>query len=421
MRCRHWSVGVSAVWLLCALAAPAADAVEEKYESGQLKLKYGVDDEGRKDGLYHEYYEDGKPKLKATYKSGELEGAWTSYHPSGKANITASYKAGKLNGPYSEQTDKGLKRLSAVYRAGKLHGALTQSEKGRASFTTSFADGELAYGKKLEAMKKKLAEIIGTPATRKDDPAAALRRLKAYRYLCDLPYASMVLDDEMNRYALAGSKLCAKIGRLDHKPANPGLPEAEYKFAYKGTSNSNFSSGDASLASAVDGWMDDSDSKNIDHLGHRRWCLSPRMQKVGFGRTGIYSAMWVFDESLPSAPNFDFIAYPARGNMPIEYFGPRHAWSVLLHPKKYGKPDRSVKPRVFEVDPLLNKLGDSLKLRHASVHLEDIVFPSCIIFQPEKLVPAAGKRYLVEIDGLRRVDGRASGTLRYVVEFVTLK
>src|SRR5438045_1192356 len=80
----------------------------------------------------------------------------------------------------------------------------------------------------------------------------------------------------------------ARLGRLDHDPRNPGLPEDQYQLARKAAGSSNlgwFGKGQSdSLALSVDMFMDDSDETNIDRVGHRRWCLNPAMKKVGFGQ-----------------------------------------------------------------------------------------------------------------------------------------
>ena len=48
--------------------------------------------------------------------------------------------------------------------------------------------------------------------------------------------------------------------------------------AYDGTSSSNLGQGYRNLSTAItDGWIDDGDTSNIDRIGHRRWCLDPRM------------------------------------------------------------------------------------------------------------------------------------------------
>src|SRR5262249_48643318 len=49
-----------------------------------------------------------------------------------------------------------------------------------------------------------------------------------------------------------------------------------------------------------------------------------------------------------------------------------------------------------------------------------IGIPNCIIFRPERDVVSAGKRYVVEIKGIRRANGEQSPPFRYPVEFVRL-
>ena len=115
------------------------------------------------------------------------------------------------------------------------------------------------------------------------------------------------------------SKICAELGRLEHRPENPGWPEEEFKLALKGTSSSNLAFGDPTLPDAVDGWMEDSDKSNIDRLGHRRWCLNPMMKKVGFGRTKTFSAMYSFDHSRERVPPFEYVAWPPAGRRPSSW------------------------------------------------------------------------------------------------------
>jgi uncharacterized protein YkwD len=384
------------VFLLCAVAA---GPVEEKYPDGKSKRKFAVDARGRRDGPYTEYYPNRKVKLKA------------------------AYKAGKLDGPYAEFTDTGRKVLTAVYRDGKLNGKLTRYENGKPALTQLFKDDRPAFARTKEQIKKKLQEISTALSAKVDRAAAereaALRRLKAYRYLCEVPYANLALDDKMNKGAAAASRICAKLGRLDHQPSNPGLPKAEYKLAYQGATRSNLGAGYPTLKAAVDGWVDDSDPGNINRLGHRRWCLNPLMGKVGFGRTGKFTAMWAHDFSQKRVPDFAFISYPARGLMPVEFFRRTAAWSVVLHPRKYRRPDKSVKPNIYRVDRLLKKVGEPLALNHVSVDTIPFAIPNCIIFRPGKEAVAPGKRYLVEIEGLKRANGRPA-TLRYLVEFIRL-
>jgi len=276
-------------------------------------------------------------------------------------------------------------------------------------------------GRRLADVKKKLAEIAAvSKASERTAEHAALRRLKAFRYLAGVPYEDVVLDAEMNRTAKAAAEICAKLGRLDHSPRNPGLPEEQYELARKGAASSNLGyfgrANPDNLARSVDMFMDDSDAINIDRVGHRRWCLNPAMKKVGFGQSesGKFTAMMAHDSSRDPRPDFDFISWPPRGPVPVTYFSPRHAWNVSLNPAKYKAPKKDVKVVVQEVG------GKALMLNYTNVNNDGFGVPACIIFRPdlEKLVP--GKRYQVQIDDLEQADGTAT-SIRFVVTFVSLK
>jgi uncharacterized protein YkwD len=278
----------------------------------------------------------------------------------------------------------------------------------------------------LEDIKKALVEINVSPKQERDalaaDREAALLRLKSYRYLAGVPYENLVLDDELNKYASAAARICEKLGRLDHNPPNPGLPEEEYQIARKSAGNCNLAFRPrASLSTSVDFFMHDSDPTNIVRLGHRRWCLSLLMKKVGFGRAGNCHAIWLSDRGQQAYPALDFIAYPAPGLMPVEFFGDEYAWSTSLNPGKYAPPDDSVEVSIYPTDQSGVKSGTGLPLNNVCVNRAPRGWiDNCIIFRPDRSAVAAGKRYLVEIKGIRYANGMSSPPLRYPVEFVRL-
>jgi uncharacterized protein YkwD len=287
------------------------------------------------------------------------------------------------------------------------------------------AADEPAKARTADAVKKKLAEITEKPAKEPagmaGERAAALRRLKAYRYLAGLPFDDLALDDDANAACEAAARLCAKLGRLSHNPDNPGLPEDEYKLALKGASRSNLAQGYPTLSRAVDTWMDDSDAGNVALVGHRRWCLNPAMQKTGFGRSGEYTAMWVFDQTRKTIPDYDFVSWPPPGAVPVEFFKGGTAWSASVNPRKYNKPGEDVKVRVYAADDKGEKKGDPLKLKSTVVETNAFGIPNAIIFRPERLAVTAGRRYVVEIEGLTKGKDKAAAPVRYEVEFVSVK
>lgn len=400
-------------------SAATAGTIEKKYPDGTLRVKYSIDDQGDKDGSYEEFHPNGKPKVKATYKDDVQEGPFKSYHENGKTHITAVYKAGKLEGAFIEENDQGQKLLTGTYKDGKLNGTATRFEKGKAVLTQIYKDGEPAYSRTLNDIKKKLGEIQGGASA--DELTVAFQRLKAYRYLAEVPYENVELDAEMSKGAVAAAAICEKLGKLDHDPPNPGLPEADYKYAQNACKNTLLAGGNPSLAKCVDMWLFDSDQKNIEVFGHRRWALNPTMGKTGFGKSGKFAAMWALDRSQKSVPDFDYVCYPPRGLAPVEYFGGNWGWNVSLNPKKFAAPKDNVKVQLTAVNAQLNKIGEPLKLNFSKLSSLGVGLPYCVIFRPEASAVAPGKRYLVEIEGLLHADGKTPASISYLTEFVSLK
>lgn len=403
-----------------------ADTVEKKSSEGKLRLRYTVDAEGNRHGLYEEFHPSGKLKVKAYYKDDLLDGSFKSYHDNGKPHVTATYRAGQLEGSYVEESDKGGRVLTAHYKEGKLNGVLTRYDKGVPVMTQAFQADMPIYSRSLEQIKKQLtaiAQALPVPGAKDDEEVVeAVRRLQAYRYLAEVPYANLEIDETYTHKAQAAAKICERLGQISHNPSNPGLAEAEYKVALEGARNSLLAFNLTRLAQSVDVWMHDSDPANIEMLGHRRACLSPWLRKIGFGRSGKFHALWSNDASQSNVADFDIICYPARGLMPVEFLTSAYAWNVSLNPSKFSVPTPDVTPRVFAVDQTLNKLGAALPLNFSAVVGDNLTRPiPAVIFRPSKIAIEPGRRYLVEIEGLKRPDGKTPAPVAYLVEFVTLK
>ena len=339
----------AAIAFLGLFAAVAfAETVEKKYDDGTVKLKYEVDAKGKKDGLLEEFYPTGKAKLRAEYKGDLLDGKYASFFEDGRVRVTATYQKGKLNGVYTERTDKGQLRLMAHYKDGKLDGNVTRYEEGLPAFTLSFQNGEPVFARSAKEIRDTLKEIVGPPRKGKDmatERDAALRRLKAYRYLAGVPYEELELEEDYNRLAQAAAKLCEKLKRLDHNPPNAGLPAKDYKLAKAGAASCNLGYGFARLADSVDYYIGDIHS---EWLGHRRWTLYPYLAKTGFGRAGMYSGMHATDRSLKDVPDFDFVSWPPPGYVPVTMFQPGISWSVSLNPAKFKALADGAQARVFQ-------------------------------------------------------------------------
>ena len=436
MRARTALAALLSLTVLLPLAGvPArAEQVTELDAAGKLKAKYSLDESGLRHGGYAEFHTDGSIKVKATYRRGKLHGRYVSYHPGGRPHVAADYDEGGRDGKYVEKDEKGRVVVEATYVKGRLHGAYEEFREGEPVTRQRWADGVpldvdgvKPYPKSREEIRATIEEIFNSTdplESAAGDPEAwgrgeCLRQLKIYRYLCDVPWRELQLDAEMNRLADAGAALCERIGRLDHTPENPGLPEDEYKTGYRGTSNSNLYQGQEDIVPQVRGYMDDSDARNIDRVGHRRWCLNPPLQKTGFGRSGRFGAMWSMDRSNAKAPDYELVAFPPPGWMPDYYFAEHYAWSVSLHRQKFKKPDpAAVKVTVTPLGDDHVRRDPPLPLNHLKVDTDGPGIPYCVIFRPTCVRVEPGARYWVEITGLETRDGPAA--VRYVVAFFEL-
>lgn len=72
--------------------------------------------------------------------------------------------------------------------------------------------------------------------------------------------------------------------------------------------------------SHVKSYISDSDSHNIEIVGHRRWILNPQLKKTGFGYADDYSTMQAFDQSREENIDFGYILWPNKGDFPNNFF-----------------------------------------------------------------------------------------------------
>ena len=444
------------LWPFC---IRAQEKVVEKYPDGSIRARYSVNEGGKKHGVYQEYHPGGKTRILARYENGKLHGNYEKRFPDGKVHISTSYQSGilhgkfverfsngrirvkaayrdgKHHGPYRQWTDQGDLYKSGTYREGAWHGKVTVFKEKEVIWQQVWKNGRIAalqgvvvYPRTRESIRGQL-QALGAwkprppgPVSKKDDRRRALDHLKIYRYLADVPYSDLVLDERMNQFCEAAAEICHRIGRITHEPPNPGLPRARYRVALIGALNSNLHSG-SSMAASVEGFMDDSDASNIECLGHRRWCLNPRMKRVGFGASGSASAMWAMNRSRKKVPDQAFVAFPPRGFMPIGYIRPHYAWSVSINPRRFrivGK--EGVEVKVHALDREYMKVGKSVELENKNVNEEGCGEGTCIIFRPQACSFKDGSRYWVEIGGLTTSRGKLTApSIQYLVEFIQLK
>lgn len=254
----------------------------------------------------------------------------------------------------------------------------------------------------------------------------ALAMLNQIRYIAGVN-ADVQLDEEYERAAQAGATITYMnypkygIGYLDHEPERPdGVDEDLYQLGYTGCSSSNLAAGYLNLSVAiVRGWMDDSDSKNIPMVGHRRWCLYPKLGRTGFGASRDIErpenhdspafAMYAFDKSDTTATQ-RLVAWPAQ-------YTPKYCWSGTAWSLTTGYKEDIEKVQVQVTslnDGKVWNLNDNSSDGYFNVDNGNYGDRGCVIFTPEGFTEGDAKdgaRYKVHVSGLRE------GDIEYTVTF----
>ena len=220
---------------LIMVASAFGEEKVEKYPDGGKHWVYNVNSEGRKVGLVKEFYPNGKLKVQATYRLDKLHGTLKRYDAHGALKLQKSYRDGDLDGVQQEYDGGHLVAeqywLNGVLLAPRSPGILAEELKAIQSATIQTVG-------KPPKVTPQVQQALENPRLQ-ESREAALRVLMAYRCVCALPYRDMVLDWTYIAHDEAGSLLLTQIHQMTHTPANPGLPEDEYRFAFVGTSSSN--------------------------------------------------------------------------------------------------------------------------------------------------------------------------------------
>lgn len=390
----------------------APGEVLERNDDGSIKARYSTDKQGRRNGSYVEY------------------------HPNGKTAVKATYRAGELHGTRSELSPRGQLLKRTAYRNGQLHGeSLVLDASGKVLTQEYWFEGLLLYPKTREAIARRLSELAaeplegpqGSPKLPDFEPYSAqgqikaLRKLKAFRYLCDVS-TDVTLSRPYGELASAAAQLLEIVGHLDHNPERPvGCPDSLYVPGLQGLQEGNLHehsqrSGDALLLGGIDFWIWDSDPTNISRVGHRRWSLNPRMKEVAWGVRGKFTVMYSHDSAREASAR-DFVAYPSRGFFPMSFYerlDKEAAWSCSFDQGTYSVAS-TAKVEVCPADEKLRK-GAPVEIHDFNVESGGYAQGTAVIFRPEVEI-ADGARYWVTITGVTDSSGKPV-RVQYLVEFV---
>ncbi len=427
------------VLTICVLGLRPAEAVEAPAASASdanARETVALDADGRRHGAYTLLHENGEVAVRASYRHGLLQGLHKTYDEKGRLQVQKTYRKDVLHGSYKEYHPNRRLKLTTAYREGKLHGAYhVRGLDGKTLVKTSYkhglrdgtfrawdgkrlltkqtwrkgvptqVDGQLPYPRtethiasELERLLKGDGDLDADPL--KADRELALRYLKAYRCISGVTYDDIRINPGFELHAQAAAQICKTIGHITHFPKNPGWEEARFEFAARGTKSSNLAQGRIACDS-IRAYMDDSDARNIEKVGHRAWCMNPAMTETGFGTVDHFSAMWSISGDRKDVPDYEIVACPPEGHAPAQWFGTHWAWSTSLNPKHFDAPKSgNVKVIVTPVGETFLPTGGPLALNHLSVLQKSAGVPYMVVFRPVGVSLEPGTRYRVTIEGL---------------------
>ena len=253
-----------------------------------------------------------------------------------------------------------------------------------------------------------------------------LNAINYARFLAGLP-DDVALDPSYVDRAQHGSVLLA-VGQFAHSQPKPADMDQEfYDVANAATSSSNIGWGYPTLAGFNDGCMDDSDSSNIDRVGHRRWLLNPPLRKTGMGYANARTDTFVFDWSRAAAVGYDTIKWPCAGPFPVEMLSAGTAWSITLNPDRYDWTSgghtvtmRRVRDgRTWTLSAAdTDKSGDYFRFDTGGYGVAN-----CFIFRPDPASVGAyrvGDSYQITLSGgIFRSDGVTPAKVSYTTTFMS--
>lgn len=117
----------------------------QMYTEEGILIDSGTFKNGERDGLTEQFYNDtGKLRVSGNYKNGVLEGEFKAYYPSGTLQGKINYKDGEMNGEFEEYYENKNIRLSGSYKNSLQDGEWkSYLEDGSLQTIVNYKDGEL--------------------------------------------------------------------------------------------------------------------------------------------------------------------------------------------------------------------------------------------------------------------------------------
>ena len=117
---------------------------EEFYFSGQLKVRYTLDEDQKFDGHFLEWFEDNQLKLDQYYSNGTLNGLQKEFYPNGEQKCEVSFSDGKQDGLFTQWYEDGQVELKVEIKNGEKDGHFQQwHPDGHLKVSEYYLDGKL--------------------------------------------------------------------------------------------------------------------------------------------------------------------------------------------------------------------------------------------------------------------------------------
>ena len=117
----------------------------QMYTEDGILIDSGTFKNGERDGLTEQFYNDtGKLRVSANYKNGVLDGKFKAYYPNGNLQGEVNYVNGEMNGDFKEYHENKNIRLSGSYKNSLQDGEWkSYLEDGTLETIVNYKDGEL--------------------------------------------------------------------------------------------------------------------------------------------------------------------------------------------------------------------------------------------------------------------------------------
>ncbi len=119
---------------------PYSGWVRENYDNGQLK-RLGYLNDGRKEGLWTSWHENGEKKKEIRYNKDVAHGTATEWYANGQKKGVGQIKDGEMDGPWEEWYENGWKSKVQNCDFGKLISATAWKPNGEKCPVTNVTNG----------------------------------------------------------------------------------------------------------------------------------------------------------------------------------------------------------------------------------------------------------------------------------------